>query len=125
MLLGYVEDGRMLSESWHTLRNDDNKRTSLVRDIARIMLSLAQVQFPRIGSLTIDDHAIVSLTNRPLTLQLHQLENEAIPTNIPRDLTYATTDAYVLDLLACHDSRIRHQPNSSSTIPTDSRNYPL
>ncbi|RHZ69166.1 hypothetical protein CDV55_106186 [Aspergillus turcosus] len=112
MLVDYVENGRMLSESWDTLRNDPERRKTLFRDMARIMLSLARVGFPRIGSLTMDNHAIVTLTNRPLTLQLHQLENESIPTNIPRDLTYTTTDTYVLDLLTCHDNRIRHQPNS-------------
>lgn len=29
-----------------------------------------------------------------------------------RDLTYATADAYLLDLLACHDHRIRHHANA-------------
>lgn len=76
------------------------------------MLSLARVPFPRIGSLTMDDRGVVSLTNRPLTLQLHQLENEGIPTHIPRSLTYPSSDTYLADLLACHDSRIRHRPNS-------------
>ena len=38
--------------------------------------------------------------------------NEGIPTNIDRKLTYSATDAYYLDLLSCHDNRIRHQPNS-------------
>jgi hypothetical protein len=42
------------------------------------------------------------------------LENGQIPTNIPRNLTYSTADAYYLDLLSCHDSRIRYQPNSLS-----------
>lgn len=59
-----------------------------------------------------DDHGVVSLTNRPLTLQLHQLENEDIPTHMPRQLTYAATDSYLMDLLGCHDNRIRHRPNS-------------
>lgn len=27
-------------------------------------------------------------------------------------LTYTSTDSYYLDILSCHDSRIRHQPNS-------------
>lgn len=76
------------------------------------MLSLARTRLPRIGSLTIDNKAVLSLTNRPLTLQLHQLENEDVCTNIPRELTYTSTDTYLLDLLACHDNRIRHKPNS-------------
>ncbi|KAF4630033.1 hypothetical protein G7Y89_g8101 [Cudoniella acicularis] len=42
----------------------------------------------------------------------HSMENEGTPTNIGRSLTYTTTDVYYNDLLACHDSRIRNQPNS-------------
>jgi hypothetical protein len=102
----------MLSETWGDLCGDYDRRKTLFRDLSRIMVSLAQVQFPRIGSLAMDDRGVVSLTNRPLTLQLHQLENEGIPTHIPRNLTYPSTDTYFADLLACHDSRIRHRPNS-------------
>lgn len=112
MLVDYVQDGRMLSETWGDLCGDYDRRKMLFRDLSRIMLSLARVQFPRIGSLTMDDRGVVSLTNRPLTLQLHQLENECIPTHIPRYLTYPSTDTYLADLLACHDSRIQHRPNS-------------
>jgi hypothetical protein len=43
---------------------------------------------------------------------LQQLENFGIPTDIPRNLTYTTADSYLLDLLACHDNRIRYMPNS-------------
>lgn len=110
--MDYVDNGRMLSATWDTVHEDVNKRAVLFQDISRIMLSLAQVQFPRIGSLTMDNYGVVSLANRPLGLHLHQLENDEIPTGIPRDLTYATTDTYLLDRLSCHDNRIRYQPNS-------------
>ncbi|KAL2256486.1 hypothetical protein VTK26DRAFT_1597 [Humicola hyalothermophila] len=111
-IVEYVRTGRMLSETWKDGCGDRNKRTALFRDLSRIMLSLAQTRFPKIGSLRLDDHGVVSLTNRPLTLKLHQLENEGISTGIPRDLTYPTTDTYLSDLLACHNNRIRHMPNS-------------
>lgn len=112
LLVDYVEDGRMLSETWDTLHGDRNRRMTLFREVSRIILSLAQVQFPRVGSLTMDNHGVVTLTNRPLALQLHQLENRGIRTGIPRDRIYVTSDTYLLDLLACHDNRIRHQPNT-------------
>lgn len=46
---------------------------------------------------------------------IHQLENEQIPVDIPRDLTYTSVDSYVIDTLNClHDSRLRHQSNGVS-----------
>lgn len=112
IVMDYVENGCMLSASWDIVHDDVSKRLTLYRDISRFMLSLAQVQFPRIGSLTMDNYGVVSLANRPLGLHLHQLENDEISTEIPRNLTYATTDTYLLDRLSCHDNRIRYQPNS-------------
>lgn len=35
-----------------------------------------------------DDRGVVRLANRPLTLRLHQLENEGILTNMKRSTTY-------------------------------------
>ena len=101
LIIDYIEetDGKMLSESWEELRHDKNRRLNLFSDLSRIILSLAQSPLPRIGSLTIDKHGILSLRSRPLTLRLQHLENEGIPTNIDRSLTYSTTDAYLLDLL--------------------------
>lgn len=112
LVVDFVKDGRMLSETWKAQHDDRNRRVTLFRDVARIILSLAKVPFPRIGSLTIDDCGVVTLTNRPLALQLHQLENLGVQTGIPRDLTFETPETYLLDLLACHDNRIRHQRNT-------------
>ncbi|KAE8378416.1 hypothetical protein BDV26DRAFT_261654 [Aspergillus bertholletiae] len=114
LIMDYIEStgGTMLSESWEELHHDPNRRNNLFKGLSRIILSLAQFPFENIGSLTLDNNGAISLTNRPLTLRLQHLENESIPTNIDRDLTYSTTDAYLLDLLACHDSRIRFSPNS-------------
>lgn len=102
----------MLSESWETLRHNQDRRANLFRDLSRIILLLDRFPFPRIGSLTIDDHGVSSLTNRPLTCILQQLENFGIPTDIRRDPTYSTVDAYLSDVLAYHDNRMRHVPNS-------------
>lgn len=114
LIMDYIEerDGRPLSESWAELHRDPGLRMNLFRGLSRIMLSLSQSPMPLIGSWTIDKHGILSLTNRPLFHQFQSLENENIPTGVPRELTYATTDAFYADLLACHDSRIRNQPNS-------------
>lgn len=112
LLLDYVKHGSMLSESWATGHQDIDRRTNLFRDLSRIILLLAQVPLPRIGSFTIDNRGILSLTNRPLTLSLQQSENSGIPTDIARDQTYSCVDDYYADLIGLHDNRIWHQPNS-------------
>ncbi|TAQ85261.1 hypothetical protein B7494_g6423 [Chlorociboria aeruginascens] len=114
LVMDYIEDtdAKMLAETWDESRHSQDHRTNLFRDLSRIMLSLSQVPLPRIGSWTLDADGVVQLANRPLTLPLHQAENELIPTNIERSSTYSATDGYYLDLLSCHDNRIRHQVNS-------------
>ena len=112
--MDYIEnaDGEMLSESWDELRHDQSLRTNFFKDLSRIMLVLSQLPLPRIGSWTINKRGVLLLTNHPLARHFHSLENQGFPTNILRNLTYTTTDAYYTNLLACHDSRIRNQPNS-------------
>lgn len=67
---------------------------------------------PRIGSFIIDHDGFLQLTNRPLPLEIQDLENERIPTSIPRDFTYSTVDSYVTDILGFHNSRLQNQPNA-------------
>ncbi|RAH47954.1 uncharacterized protein BO95DRAFT_512836 [Aspergillus brunneoviolaceus CBS 621.78] len=114
LVMDYIDEPgvRMLSETWSELPHAGDKTTNLYRDLSRIMLSLSQLPLPRIGSWTIDTNGVPQLTNRPLTLRLHQLENAGISTNIGRNLTYSSADSYYHDILSCHDSRLRHQPNS-------------
>jgi len=55
--------------------------------MSRILLDLANVPLPRIGSWTLDKRGVISLTNRPL-LDLTMLWNRhEIPTGIPRVCT--------------------------------------
>ena len=115
LLIEYIEEenGVMLSKSWEEKRKDKSRRINLFKGLSRIMLSLGRRSLPRIGSFTLDDEGVLSLTNRPLTLRLQDLENSGIPVNIARNDTYAAVEPYILDLLAYHDSRLRYQPNSS------------
>jgi len=112
--MDYIDEPevQMLSSTWNKVPYQPDKTATFHRDLSRIMLSLSQCPLPRIGSWTIDSNGVLQLSNRPLGLRLHQLENAGIPTNIGRNLTYPSTDSYYLDLLSCHDSRILHQPNS-------------
>lgn len=114
LLVEYIDKPgvEMLSETWSQDRHDKGKRINFLRALSRILLSLSQTPLPRIGSWTLDTNGFLRLSNRPLTLRLHQLENGGILTNMKRDLTYSAAEGYYLDLLSYHDSRIRHQPNS-------------
>lgn len=118
LLIDYIEEtqGRMLSNTWNEKRHETTLRTNLFRDLSRILLTISRVPLPRIGSFIIDDDGFLSLSNRPLTLDIQSLENEQIPVDIPRGLTYSTVDAFVVDTLAFHDNRLRHQPNAVQNL---------
>ncbi|WPH04260.1 Hypothetical protein R9X50_00714900 [Acrodontium crateriforme] len=112
LIIEYVEKGSMLSETWPEQSDDPKRRENLFRGLSQTLLSLAKIPLPKIGSWTINDSGIIALTNRPLSLLLHEFESHEIPTNIPRDLTYYSIEPWVLDMLACQDSRMRQQPNA-------------
>ncbi|KAL5333197.1 hypothetical protein BJX70DRAFT_392369 [Aspergillus crustosus] len=103
LLIEYIDQsrGRMLSESWDPIWHPVESFTN---------------PLPGIGSFVVDEKGIISLSSRPLTLEIQQLENESIPVDIPREFTYSTVDAYVNDILASHESRLRHQPNALNNI---------
>ncbi|KAJ5900366.1 uncharacterized protein N7473_004436 [Penicillium subrubescens] len=112
MIISFVESGSMLSNTLSKfLLTDKTRRQALFSDLAKIMLTLNQNEFSRIGSLTLDDDGLIHLKNRPLTLRLQTFENEGIPT-IPRNSTYQCVEPYILDLLQCHDNRLHYQPNA-------------
>ncbi|OAA63531.1 Aminoglycoside phosphotransferase [Niveomyces insectorum RCEF 264] len=112
LLLERVDEGEMLSTSWKTHRSDPRRRRHLYRGLAQIMLSLSARPLPRIGSWTMDDQGVLTLTNRPLTHDLHYQENMGIAPVIPRHKTYTSAEQYYLDLLACQDQRLRQLPNA-------------
>ncbi|KAJ5088348.1 hypothetical protein N7456_011964 [Penicillium angulare] len=114
ILIEFIEEtrGQMLSNTWHTGRHDPTLRKTLFRDLSRIYLNLCRTPLPRIGSLSIDNSGFLEVSNRPLSVEMQQLENEGIPTDIPREYTYSTVDSYVTDILGAHDNRFRYQPNA-------------
>jgi len=118
LLIEYIEEkqGEMLSNSWLEKQHDSRLQTNFFHDLAQIILSISRIPLPRIGSFVIDNDGFLCLTNRPLSIEIQALENEAIPTNIPRDYTYTTVDSYIVDMLAFHDNRIRNQPNAINNI---------
>lgn len=116
LIMEYIEGPglSLLSEHWadQNQQYDKHRRTNFFRDISRIVLNLARVPFPRIGSLSLDHRGVVQLENRPLNFRLQQLENKKVPTGIDRDTTYSSTEVYFSSLLSYHDNRVLHQANS-------------
>jgi hypothetical protein len=94
LVIDYIgnSDIQMLLETWDKDRYYQDKRTNLFKGLSRIMHSL--MSLPRIGSWILDSNGALRLSNRPLTLRLHLLENGGIPTNISRNLTFSAADAY-------------------------------
>lgn len=92
MLFGYVENGHMLSQSYDKRRHDTTLRRNLFIALAKIQLTLSRKPLPHIGSLTINDDGVLFISNRPLTLEICDFENENIPLDISRKTTYPTVD---------------------------------
>ncbi|KAK2808553.1 hypothetical protein FQN50_004585 [Emmonsiellopsis sp. PD_5] len=116
LLIDWIEseNAQMLSKTF-AMPHTETQTKNLYRSLSRIMISLAKIPQPRIGSWTINNKGKISLSNRPMFCHLHQLENWAIPTGIPRSMTYTSADSLYLDLLAGHDNRLRYQGNAAFT----------
>ncbi|KUL81670.1 hypothetical protein ZTR_11128 [Talaromyces verruculosus] len=118
LLIEYIEarEGKMLSSTWELKRHDPKLRANLFRDLGRIFLSLSRKPLQRIGSFTIDNNGFIHLQNRPLSVGIQELENERIPVDMPRNLTYSSVDSFVMDTLAYHDSRLCNQQNAINNL---------
>lgn len=118
LVIEYVDGsrGRMLSETWEKGRHNAQLRGNLFSSLSHIILTLSRIPLPKIGSFIVDEKGFLRLNNRPLTLEIQDLENQHIPVDISRDFTYTTVDSYINDILAYHESRLRHQPNAVNSI---------
>jgi hypothetical protein len=117
ILIEYVDPsrGKMLSESWEKGRHNSKLRKTLFQGLSRIILALARTPLPKIGSFILDEKGYLCLKNRPLTADIQQLENEHIPVDM-HDITHSTVESYINDILAFHESRLRHQPNGVNCL---------
>lgn len=78
--------------------------------LSYIILAVARIPLPKIGSSVVDEEGFLRLNNRPLTPEIQDSENEHIPVDISRDFTYSTMDTYINDIL----SSPREPPSSSA-----------
>lgn len=102
----------MLALSWEEHRHEKSYRERLFHDLARVSLSMNKMPLPRIGSLSFNSDGFITLSNRPLNLHFQMLENEGIPSGIPRQRTYTAVEPYISDLLSFQDSKTLNQPNA-------------
>ncbi|KAG5949017.1 hypothetical protein E4U53_006079 [Claviceps sorghi] len=108
-----ADGSRMLYETWAKKRDDVRLRQNLLRDHAKLVISLARVPQPRIGSFRFHSDGTITLSNRPLSSTLAILENDGAPRVIPRDRTYTTPQLYISDMLSFHAGRLSTHPNSA------------
>src|SRR6202012_4109823 len=94
IILDYIQpaDGVMLSNTWFEHRLDPRRRDNLFRGLAKILVTLARVPAPRIGSFRFHDDGTFSLTNRPLSCSLIIQENEGAKRLIQPDRTYSVVE---------------------------------
>jgi len=106
VLLEYISPnkGEMLSDTWDKHRRDPVRRQKLFRGMARLILSLARIPQPRVGSFQFQNNGIIILSNRPLPCSIIILENEGAPRTISRNETYTCTEPLVADILTFHDN---------------------
>ncbi|KAI9038762.1 uncharacterized protein KD926_010497 [Aspergillus affinis] len=118
LLIEFIEEtrGSMLSNTWREGQNGPKLRMNFFRDLSRLFLNITRIPLSRIGSFIIDNDGFLHLTNRLLSIELQQLENEEVPTEIPRNYTYSTVDSYIIDVLGFHDNRFRYQPNAVNNL---------
>lgn len=114
MLLEYIDSntGEMLSNTWKEQQEDPACRRRLFQGMSRIILSLARIPQPRIGSFQFHDDCTVTLTNRPLTCTMVTLENEGTERITQKDDTYTSTESFVADMITFHDKRLLNNPNA-------------
>ena len=112
MVLEYLDSGQMLSDTFHMYRDDVAHRKRLFKGISRILLSLARIPQPHIGSFRFHDNGTITLANRPLSCSMIILENDGAARTIQMNDTYSCTDAFVSDMLSFHDHRFLSQPNA-------------
>lgn len=114
-ILEYVgpEIGQMLSLTWANHANDVARRTRLYHGLAHIMLSLARIPQPLMGSYrynTID--GTISLTNRPVLCSTIIMESSGTPRMIQPRQTYQNVESFASDMLTLHDNYLLHQPHA-------------
>lgn len=92
MVIECIEEtqGIMLSNTWSGKQHDAELHANFFRRLSRNLLSICKTPLPRIGSFIINREGYLTLNNRPLSMELQQLEYEKVTTELSRDYTHST-----------------------------------
>ncbi|KAJ4527695.1 hypothetical protein HRR83_000448 [Exophiala dermatitidis] len=115
MLLEYIgpQTGKMLSLTWTEHLHDSMRRARLFQGMSRIILSLARLPQPTIGSFVFNpSDSTITLTNRPLMCNTMIFEHSGTPRTIQPFQTYQDTDSFVSDMLTQYDNHLLHDPHA-------------
>lgn len=113
ILISTITSGQTLAQSWDEKR-DDARLQNLQRDLARVMVSLARVPLPRIGSFRLDNDGYLRLDNRPISVQSTVHENEGLTIGMSRRTTFTSVKEFVLSQLAGYETRFLEQANATA-----------
>jgi len=80
--------------------------------MARLILSLACIPQPRIGSFQFQPDGTITLTNRPLPCSVIILENDGAARTIQRNETYTCAEPFVADMLTLYENSFLSRPNA-------------
>lgn len=93
--------------------HDAGRQARLFQGMARIMLSLARLPQPHIGSFQFNtSNGTIALSNRPLTCTMMIFENSGTPRTIQPGQVYQTTDSFASDMLTLHDNHLLHDSHA-------------
>ena len=102
----------MLSDSFDLYMGNQQRMNNFLRGLAQVVLCLARLPQPRIGSYIFNNDGTIILANRPLTVTIALLERDGASRAIDEHTTYTSVEPYVTDVLTYHDNRFREQPNA-------------
>ncbi len=115
MVLEWVgeEHGQMLGKTWDDHKDDATYRKTFFRDLSKIMLSLASIPQPQIGSFRLNMDGTITLSSRPVIASMMILENGTAPRTMATDKTFRSSQSYASAMLDFHDQRFLAQPNAA------------
>lgn len=115
MILEYLgpEIGVPPHTTFDAYKDDNERMTRLSRGLSRVMLSLARIPQPRIGSFWFNNDGTIALLNRPASANMVISENAGAARTMERNETFSCTDAYISDLLHFHDQQFLSQRNAA------------